>query len=719
MNRFFLAVMALLFSFACDRGGEIQLTGDADGTATVDEMVAVDEEEGEKDITDEEDIRDEEGTEEDILLADEDTVVVPPLVNTVSMTPEWGDITISFILDPNGGDPRDLTISYKGGCTDEWTALDSPTALTALAAGPHTAVWYSWEQEAGCSGDIYLKFESAIDEPVETGPFTLANTLEHSGFVVLPQSTQGITAGEEEHYAAALEALLADPGTDFVAARIGATTYEVSSARGTIRFERVNTNKGYRYDVEVLEGINPIENQTQFIIPTYAEELAYGTNPNNATVERYAENDPRLSFIELENDIYPFGYERIAAFFDHHDSADLMVNWANYAHFAAAPGEHHSLNLIQSRSPLLIWGAGIQPGAYEGEMRQVDVAPTVMRLLGAPETDCVDERGIYSHHCHLKWQDGHVIEELLTGESAATVIIVIADGLNHTELHRRLDTEPHHYQTLAKMRNEGAWAKYGSITNWPSVTYPSHNVIGCGAWSGHHGLVDNSYYYRSENAAATPISDTFGTEKYWNPVIADQVESLHTALHRVFGPGDQPNGAYTASFFDPSVSDADTADLEYRDRSGQVPLVQKALSSLIPFDGLTYPNVSLTESYSIFGEQMTELASMTEFYNLFEKVTPRPKYVIMNFPATDGTGHERGPHGDIMGDVLEHIDNNLEVMFTWFAKWGMMDNTVVIFTSDHGMQLGDPTRNSDPIANLRAAGVVNFPEKTGLGVYFE
>jgi len=715
----FLFATVMLLT-ACDRTVAPIIADDGDTQALFDQATSVDDA-GEDDTPNDDDAPHDEMTEDTDEMFNDDDISEPsiPFVSSVAMSPDWGDITISFILSPTDGAPRDLTISYKGACTTEWTLIDTPDSLTALPAEPHTIRWYSWEQEAGCSGDIYFKFESGKDEPVEAGPFTLSNTLEHSGFVVLPQSTQGISAGEEAHYAAALEVLLADPGTDFVATRIGPNTYEVSAARGKIRFTRVNTNKGYRYDVEVIEGTNPIKNQTQFIAPTYVEELALGSNPNNAKVERYADGDPRLSFIELEDEIYPYGYERIAAYFDHPDSADIMVNWANYAHFAAAPGEHGSLNLIQSRSPFLAWGKGIQPGVYEGALRHVDVAPTVMKLLGAPQVDCVDERGIFSHRCYLRWQDGHVIEELLTGETAATVIIVTADGLNHTELHRRLDTEPQKYPTLVKMKSEGAWAKYGSITNWPSVTYPSHNVLGSGAYSGHHGLVDNSYYYRAQDKAATPISDIFNTEKYWSPVVPEQVESLHTALHRVFGAWDQPGGAYTASFFDPSVSDADTADLEFRDRSGKVPLVQKALSSLVPFDGLTYPNVSITESYKIFGEQMTELASMTEFYNLFEKVQPRPKYVIMNFPATDGTGHERGPHGDIMGKVLEHIDNNLKVMFNWFAKWGMLDNTVVIFTSDHGMQLADPTRNSDPIANLRAAGVVNFPEKTGMGVYFE
>ncbi len=716
----FVVVSMLLFG-ACDREGDPWVVAENDTVAATDETMSVDEGAGEKEeMADDQGITDEGVNGEDDLLTDEDLVEPEiPFVSGVAMSPDWGDITVSFILSPEDGEPRDLMISYRGGCAAEWTPIDTPSSLKGLAAEPQTVVWYSWEQEAGCAGEIFFRFESGKDAPVEAGPFYLMNVEEHSGFVVLPQEKQGINPGEEELYAKALDFLVADPGTDFVATRIGENTYEVTAARGKIRFTRVNTNKGYRYDVEVLEGGNPIENQSQFVAPTYAEELALGSNPNNATVEGYADGDPRLSFIDLKDEVYPYGYERIAAYFDHYDSADLMVNWANFAHFAVAPGEHASLNLIQSRSPFVAWGKGILPGVYEGPLRHVDVAPTVMKMLGAPKTDCVDERGIFSHHCYLRWQDGHVIEEILSGELVQTVIIVTCDGLNHTELHRRIDTEPEKYSTIAKMRNEGMWAKYGSITNWPSVTYPSHNVLGSGAYSGHHGLVDNSYYYRDTKESATPIGDTFNTEKYWNPVIPEQVESLHMALHRAFGQWDEPNGAYTASFFDPSVSDADTADLEFRDRSGQVPLVQKALSSLIPFDGLTYPNVSVTESYSIFGEQMTELASMTEFYNLFEKVQPRPKFVIMNFPATDGTGHDRGPHGDLMGKVLEHIDNNLRVMFNWFAKWGMLENTVVILTSDHGMQLADPTRSSDPIANLRAAKIVDFQEKTGLGVYFK
>ena len=109
--------------------------------------------------------------------------------------------------------------------------------------------------------------------------------------------------------------------------------------------------------------------------------------------------------------------------------------------------------------------------------------------------------------------------------------------------------------------------------------------------------------------------------------------------------------------------------------------------------------------------------ALVELYHLFTNgKSPIPKYVIMNFMTTDECGHELGPHGDLMASVLKHIDSNLGVLLGWLQKWGLLQTTAIVFTSDHGMQLGDPTRYGDPLAALDAAGVP-YIQGTGLGLY--
>ncbi len=73
---------------------------------------------------------------------------------------------------------------------------------------------------------------------------------------------------------------------------------------------------------------------------------------------------------------------------------------------------------------------------------------------------------------------------------------------------------------------------YGSFTNFPSITWPSHNAIGTGAWGGHHDIVNPTYYLRETRETVTPQGQQFDTAKF----LGDGVETLYEAFHRVFGP---------------------------------------------------------------------------------------------------------------------------------------------------------------------------------------
>jgi phosphonoacetate hydrolase len=628
----------------------------------------------------------------------------PPAIVILGVDSTWGDVQLRFALQPADGRDRTVSVAYSGACAETvWVDALTSDPGEPLAPGEHQLTWYSWDQEAGCSGAVRLRLTADPGENAESAPFELDNTGDHSGFALFPQEDQGISGEELAAFGTAMEALVADPNTDFVATRLE-DVYAVYAARGTVAFQRRPSRLGWVYEELAVEGTNPLARQDPEWAPTLEEELALGGNPNAVELPAlgYGPGDWRITFTEPENDSYPYAYERIAAFFDHPDSADFMVNPKGYARYDGAPGEHGSLGIVQSRTPLLLWGRGIRPGASNEHARQVDLAPTLAAVLGMPTTFGIDERGIWSRFVRLQWQDGHALDSILTGDNADHVIVVVADGLTHTELLEKIDTDPISVPNLARMKNEGAWMRFGSIANWPSVTYPSHNVVGAGVWSGHHGLVDNSYYLRGTSEVAAPITQTFNTERFFNPLYGP-AETLHMALHRAEGlwePG-LTTGAYTATLYDPSVKDADTADLERRDRTGRVPFPPLGISWPSEIPG---PEALL--GTTVAGEQLVEQVGMVELYHLYtDGVCPLPRYIIMNFPTTDGAGHDVGPHGDLMDAVLEHIDRQFGVLFGWLEAWGILDRTVIVFTSDHGMQLGDPTRSGDPLAVLDAIGL--------------
>ena len=636
----------------------------------------------------------------------------------ISAQGDHGDIAIEFDIDTKDGTRRNVELSYKGACAgaSEWQPAMAEGPSAGLVPGRHKLIWWSYDQEAGCSGQVSFQLKTDHNETAESPDYLLDNTQPGAnGFFEFELKEQGIDDEESAVFEKAKDALVNDPSVDFVATRRG-DMYEAYSKRGMVRFSRVPTNKGYEYPIDSVEGTNPFERTDPEWIPTLADELAAGSNPMNTSYpdQGYEPGDPRLSFIEPENDSYPYVYERISAYFDHPDSANFMINIKSYSHAKSDLGEHGSISMVQSRSPFVFWGAGIRSGEYENHVRQADIAPTVAKLLGMPKTYGVDERGIWSHNVYLEWQDGHPIDDILTGEGSSRVILIVLDGLSHTELLDEVELRGDELPSINRLFAEGAWMKYGSITNWPSVTYPSHNLIGAGAYSGHHGLVDNKYWLRDKGKRADPIDQLVFTEHFFNPI--GPVETLHETMHRNLGKWQEQTGkgAFTASLMDPSVKDADKADLEFRDRSGEVPFP--------PFgvqwpQGIAPPDAQA--GMSAFFEELLGTIGMVEFYYLYTNgVSPAPIYTIFNFNPTDGCGHENGPHGDKMKSVLDNIDAQLTLMMDWLEAWGLSDSTTIVLTSDHGMQLGDINRSSNPMDTLDAAGIERAAD-TGLSVYFK
>jgi hypothetical protein len=72
----------------------------------------------------------------------------------------------------------------------------------------------------------------------------------------------------------------------------------------------------------------------------------------------------------------------------------------------------------------------------------------------------------------------------------------------------------------------------------PSVTFPNHNVVGSGAYPGHHGIVDNRYYERDVEVERNPIDmqDPRNPLYFFSSgLLRSDFETLHEAVHRTFG----------------------------------------------------------------------------------------------------------------------------------------------------------------------------------------
>ena len=525
---------------------------------------------------------------------------------------------------------------------------------------------------------------------------------------VLPErlAGQGLDEHQYESGDRAIQAILTDPTagpqTDLVITyRAGA--YEVWAKRGMIRFQRFHASSGRGYEYRVIEqiGENPVGNQDRKALATIEEELAA------SKASGFPGDDPNAAYIEPEHNAYPFAYERIAQLFDSPNAPDLVVNPKAYA-FGRQQGQHGALDAMQARSPLVFAGPGIKRGVLtDAPSCQVDIAPTIAKLCGFPLIDGKDstgrrssERGV-APDVYLERQDGRVLEEIIDDgdpRRPERVYIFLLDGQSNTELKYRLEHDADAIPNLRRLIRNGTMFDYGSFTNFPSITWPSHNAIGTGAWGGHHDIVNPTYYLRETREVVTPQGQTFDTAKF----LGEGVETLYEAFHRVFGPWQGMEGAFTASIHEPCTRGADHATLErlvIGDRDRLRELTARYMDD-------TSPRWEADGEKGAVSESMIENRGLAQAIVLYTDETHAPpKFMFHEMPLTDGVGHDYGPHSDGERTALDETDGRIGRILGVLESQGLIEDTLFIMTTDHGMAPTDASLKATQVRAVTDAGM--------------
>jgi arylsulfatase A-like enzyme len=526
--------------------------------------------------------------------------------------------------------------------------------------------------------------------------------------IALPErlAGQGLDPEQFESGDRAIHAILTDavagPQTDFVATyRDGA--YEVWAKRGMIRFQRLFApSSGFEY--RVIEQIhkNPIENQDPKLLAQLEEEV------EAARASGFPAVDPNLAYVEPEHVSHPFAYERIAQLFDSPNAPDLVVNPKPYA-FGRQPGQHGALDVIQSRSPLIFSGPGIRQGdTSDAISRQIDIAPTIAKLCGFPLVDGRDitgrtssERGV-EPDVYLKRQDGRVLAEIIDPADqrvAERAYIFLLDGQSNTELKWRLRNDPDSIPNLRRLIKSGTLLEYGSTTNFPSITWPSHNAIGTGVWGGHHDIVNPTYYLRDRREVVTPQGQQFDTARFLGP----GAETLYEAFHRVFGEWDGgANGAFTASIHEPCTRGADHATLERRVIGDK----ERLREITNRHTGDTSPKWLDDDKKGAHGESIVDNRGVAQAIVLYtDESHPPPKFMFHELTLTDGVGHDYGPHSEGQRTALDETDVRVGRILDMLQAQGLYDDTLFVVTTDHGMAAVDAGLKATQVRAVKDAGM--------------
>src|ERR1700689_1084119 len=488
-------------------------------------------------------------------------------------------------------------------------------------------------------------------------------------------------------------ALLAEtPAADYVDLAITwrADAYEVWSRRGMIRFKRFADQRG-ALSFEVVEqiGENPIANQDPFIVSTIDEELDAAARSGNRT------DDPNRAYFEPHVLSHPYAYERIAQLFDSPRAPDLVVSPKCYA-YGIQPGQHGALDVVQCRAPLVFSGPGVRRGLFKLNARQVDVAPTIPRLANIPKVAGLAASGPPAE-VYLKRQDGRPLDEIIddNAERPKRVYMILLDGLSHSELRHQLDNNPGAIPNLAGLVERGAMLSHGSIVNFPSITWPSHSTILTGAWCGHHDVVNPTFHLREHRETVPIQGNLFEGECYLSP----GVETLYEAFKRACG-----EGTITASIDEPQGRGADHAMFERRivgDKARLRALTADMISDVSPrWAADNKPGMTVEENADIRG--MAQLITLLEHCGDNEKA---PMFVAHEFFLTDGGGHDYGPHHEGMREALYRTDKRIGAVLEMFRARGLLESTLFVVTSDHGMAAQRVELKANPIREPQRAGI--------------
>ncbi len=239
---------------------------------------------------------------------------------------------------------------------------------------------------------------------------------------------------------------------------------------------------------DVVLGSDPIGSEDPMAFLPYEREVA--------------EPSPALS----TGNSYPYAARRLLSFFaDAERSPDLAIVHSPRHQFiddGGHVGEHGSLDVIQSRAPLVLSGAGItRAGLVDDHARLVDVGPTLAVLAGVPVEALADAAG--------DPLDGRPLTAYLDGTTPRYVVGILWDGAPSGDLLHLAETGE--LPGLARLLARGTALRGGAVAEFPSVTLTNHTAILTGVGPGRHGVMGNVYFDRATGSASCRTTRPPGT----------------------------------------------------------------------------------------------------------------------------------------------------------------------------------------------------------------
>ncbi|KRE55005.1 alkaline phosphatase family protein [Phycicoccus sp. Soil748] len=454
---------------------------------------------------------------------------------------------------------------------------------------------------------------------------------------------------------------------------------------------------------EVVAGQDPVPSTDPMAFLPYAAELA---SPG-----------PRVS----TDNAYPYAARRIlSAFGDADRSPDVAVVHTPRHFFpdeGGHRGEHGSLDVIQSRAPLVMAGPGVQRlGAVDDHARLVDVGPTLAVLCGVPEADLADAGG--------EPLDGTPLTQYLRPTAAEVQPRTDAEGVPANPPRRVVGIlwDGAHCGDLLAMAEAGelpgvAWLlergmalRGGAVAEFPSVTLTNHTSILTGVGPGRHGVLGNVFFDRATGERVVP-----NEAATWHRSAEWLRPGVRTVFEMVNDHVPQRSSPRTASVDEAIDRGADYGTMALLRQAGGFHAAADGMGDLMPDPAtsvfLQHPE-HLDDSYFHWGMQVDDLG-LQQVLQLWEDADTAPVLTWWANVVTDAGYHGGGPRSPMARDALRQSDARLVAFLDHLESLGVRDEVTFLLTADHGFEAADPSVTGSWAPALEALGIPYRDEGPG------
>ena len=417
---------------------------------------------------------------------------------------------------------------------------------------------------------------------------------------------------------------------------------------------------------EVIEGLDPVASEDPMAFLPYDRERA------------------RPSPLSSRDNAYPYAAARILSLFaDPTRSPDVAVMHTPRHFFpeqGGHVGEHGSLDVIQSRAPLVLSGKGVAArGMVDEHVRLVDVGPTLAALAGVPDADLRDAAG--------DPLDGGVLTAYLEGETLAEpkVIGILWDGAHCGDvLHMVASGE---LPGLARLIDNGVALRGGAVAQFPSVTLTNHTSILTGLGPGRHGVLGNVFYDRATGERVVPNNaSTWHRSAEW---LRPAARTVFEMVNSVLPQRDSPRTACVNEAVDRGADYSTMAMIRTSGSSSGA----AGLNDQLPDAHASvhvHDKAHLEDSYFSWCSQVDDLG-LEQMRQLWQTLDSAPTLTWWANVVSDAGHHAGGPRSDIARDSLRDSDSRLVSFLEHLDGLGITDQVTFLLTADHGFEGSDAT----------------------------